>query len=145
MNTVKMEEKKIPRSLILLLAVSCGLIVANLYYSQPLVGPIREATGISAGLSGLIVTMTQLGYAAAVLLDMAVSGNLVLGQQAIYSLVDEIRGRVNGLFMAVFFLGGAAGSALGGWAYAQGSWNVASILGLLLPVLAFLYYLTEKK
>lgn len=394
MNTLKMEEKKIPRSLILLLAVSCGLIVANLYYSQPLVGPIREATGISAGLSGLIVTMTQLGYAAgllflvplsdlienrrltlsilfiaiiglvvapmakntglffvaailigigsvaaqvlvpfaahlaspeergkaignvmsglllgimlarptaslitgylgwkavfylsavimivlvivlnkllpkrnpnptdsyrsiiisllhlistipllrrrafyqaalfgsfslfwtvvplylsqhfnlnqkeialfgfagvagavaapiagrladrgysriltgvafflaafsfvlthvltgdkevslflfcagAVLLDMAVSGNLVLGQQAIYSLGDEIRGRVNGLFMAVFFLGGAAGSALGGWAYAQGSWNVASILGLLLPVLAFLYYLTEKK
>lgn len=394
MNRVKVEEKNIPRSLILLLAVSCGLIVANLYYSQPLVGPIREATGISSGLSGLIVTMTQLGYAAgllflvplsdlmenrrltisilfvaiiglvvapmakntglfflaailigigsvaaqvlvpfaahlaspkergkaignvmsglllgimlarptaslitgylgwravfylsaiimgvlvivlnkllpkrnpnptdsyqsiikslwhlistipllrrrafyqaalfgsfslfwtvvplylsqhfnlnqkeialfgfagvagavaapiagrladngyskvltgvafflaagsfalthvltgnkevslflfcagAVLLDMAVSGNLVLGQQAIYSLGDEIRGRVNGLFMAVLFLGGAAGSALGGWAYALGSWNLASVIGLLLPVLAFFYYLTEKK
>ena len=82
---------------------------------------------------------------AAVLLDLSVSGNLVLGQQAIYALGDEIRGRVNGLFMAIFFAGGAAGSALGGWTYARGGWNAASMLGLSLPILAFFYYLTEKK
>ncbi len=82
---------------------------------------------------------------AAILLDMSVSGNLVLGQQAIYGLGDEIRGRVNGVFMAVFFGGGAIGSSLGGWAYAQGSWNWASVIGVVLPILAFLYYLTEKK
>lgn len=80
----------------------------------------------------------------AILLDMAVSGNLVLGQQAIYGLGDEIRGRLNGVFMAVFFVGGAIGSALGGWAYARGSWGAASVIGMSLPVLAFLYYLTEK-
>jgi predicted MFS family arabinose efflux permease len=80
---------------------------------------------------------------AAVLLDMAVSGNLVLGQQAIYALGDEIRGRVNGLFMAIFFAGGALGSALGGWAYAQGGWMLASFAGICFPVLAFLYFLTE--
>lgn len=83
--------------------------------------------------------------AAAILLDMAVSGNLVLGQQAIYGLGDEIRGRVNGVFMAVFFAGGAIGSALGGWSYAQGSWKAASVIGFILPVIAFLYYLTERK
>lgn len=82
---------------------------------------------------------------AAVLLDMAVSGNLVLGQQAIYALGDEIRGRVNGVFMAVFFAGGAIGSALGGWSYAHGSWTIASMIGFSMPVLAFLYYLTERK
>lgn len=82
---------------------------------------------------------------AAILLDMAVSGNLVLGQQAIYALGDEIRGRVNGVFMAVFFAGGAIGSALGGWTYAHGSWTLASIIGVSMPCLAFLYYLTEKK
>lgn len=82
---------------------------------------------------------------AAILLDMAVSGNLVLGQQAIYGLGDDIRGRVNGLFMAVFFAGGAIGSALGGWSYAHGNWATASIIGFSLPVLAFLYYLTEKR
>ncbi|MNC59335.1 hypothetical protein D3C75_1091370 [compost metagenome] len=82
---------------------------------------------------------------AAIILDMAVSGNLVLGQQAIYALGDDIRGRVNGMFMAIFFGGGALGSALGGWAYASGGWVTASIIGLSLPILAFIYYLTEKK
>ncbi|RTE07014.1 MFS transporter [Paenibacillus whitsoniae] len=81
----------------------------------------------------------------AIVLDMAVSGNLVLGQRSIYALGSEARGRLNGLFMSIFFLGGAVGSSVGGWAYAQGGWELASIVGLLLPVLAFLYYLTEKK
>lgn len=81
---------------------------------------------------------------AAITLDMAVSSNLVLGQRAIYALGSDIRGRVNGVFMAVFFIGGAIGSALGGWAYAYGSWMFASILGLSMPVAALLYYFTEK-
>lgn len=81
---------------------------------------------------------------AAILLDMAVSGNLVLGQQAVYSLGNEIRGRVNGVFMSVFFIGGAIGSALGGWSFAYGQWTVASIIGFALPLVAFIYYLTEK-
>lgn len=81
---------------------------------------------------------------AAIILDMAVSGNLVLSQRAIYSLGGEIRGRVNGVFMAVFFIGGAIGSALGGWAYAYGGWVLTSDLGLSMGVVALLYYLTEK-
>ncbi|SDE01149.1 MFS transporter [Sporomusa acidovorans] len=81
---------------------------------------------------------------AAIILDMAVSGNLVLSQRAIYSLGGKIRGRVNGVFMAVFFIGGAIGSALGGWAYAYGGWVLASNLGLSMGVVASLYYLTEK-
>lgn len=81
---------------------------------------------------------------AAILLDMAVSGNLVLGQQAIYALGDEIRGRVNGVFMAIFFVGGAIGSALGGWSYTHGNWATASGIGFILPIIAFVYYLTEK-
>jgi predicted MFS family arabinose efflux permease len=81
---------------------------------------------------------------AAITLDMSVSGNLVLSQRAIYSLGGEIRGRVNGVFMAVFFIGGAAGSALGGWAYAYGDWMFASVLGLSMGVVALLYYFTER-
>jgi hypothetical protein len=42
----------------------------------------------------------------------------VLGQRAIFSLGAEYRSRLNGLYMATFFVGGAIGSALGGWAYA---------------------------
>ncbi len=98
-------------------------------------------THIVEGYSTLSLAMMVV---AAITLDMAVSGNLVLGQRAIYSLGNEIRGRVNGIFMAVFFIGGAIGSALGGWAYAYGGWMLASILGLSMPAAALLYYCTEK-
>ena len=81
--------------------------------------------------------------AAAILLDFGVSANLVLSQRAIYALGAEIRSRLNGLFMATFFAGGALGSALGGWIYAQGGWSATSLLGLLFPLLALLYYASE--
>jgi len=82
--------------------------------------------------------------AAALLLDMAVSGNLVLSQKAIYELGDQTRGRMNGIFMAVFFTGGALGSFLGGWAYAYASWFGASLIGMAMPLIALLYFLTDN-
>ena len=53
---------ELPAWLTLLLAAGCGLIVANLYYAQPLIGLISEGTGISLRLAGWIVTLTQIGY-----------------------------------------------------------------------------------
>ncbi|AIQ56624.1 MFS transporter [Paenibacillus borealis] len=96
---------------------------------------LRDDSNLTLGL--LVLT--------AILLDMSVSGNLVLGQRAIYSLGNETRGRLNGLFMAIFFVGGAVGSSLGGWAYAYGGWSLATLIGMALPVLALVYFLTEKK
>lgn len=83
-------------------------------------------------------------FISAITLDMAVSGNLVLGQRVIYSLGSEARGRLNGIFMAIFFVGGAVGSSLGGWAYAYGGWTFASLIGVILPLLALVYFFTEK-
>jgi predicted MFS family arabinose efflux permease len=51
-----------PGWLALLLASACGLIVANLYYAQPLIGPISTALGLDPGAAGLIVTLAQVGY-----------------------------------------------------------------------------------
>src|SRR5258708_1434290 len=56
-----------------LLAGACGLIVANLYYAQPLAGPISAALGLSARATGLIVTMTQIGYGAGLLFIVPLS------------------------------------------------------------------------
>lgn len=84
-------------------------------------------------------------FISAITLDMAVSGNLVLGQRVIYSLGSEARGRLNGIFMAIFFVGGAVGSSLGGWAYAYGRWTFASLIGVILPLLALVYFFTEKR
>ncbi|MDE8349073.1 MAG: MFS transporter [Acidocella sp.] len=55
-------------ALVFLLAASCGIIVANIYYAQPLVGLIAPAIGINAHEASLIVTLTQLGYAGGLLL-----------------------------------------------------------------------------
>lgn len=84
-------------------------------------------------------------FISAITLDMAVSGNLVVSQRIIYSLGNEASGRLNGIFMAIFFIGGAAGSFLGGLTYAFGGWIWSAWLGVLLPLFAFLYFLTEYK
>jgi predicted MFS family arabinose efflux permease len=81
--------------------------------------------------------------AAAILLDFGVTAHLVLGLRVIFGLGAEHRSRLNGLYMATFFAGGAIGSAMGGWTYAQGGWPLSASVGLSLPVLALLCYATE--
>jgi predicted MFS family arabinose efflux permease len=90
-------------------------------------------------------SMLALGLmaAAAIILDFGVTTSLVCGQRAIFGLSPENRSRLNGLFMAFFFAGGAVGSALGGWAYATGGWERTSWVGLAFPTLALLALLTE--
>ncbi|MGN6778653.1 MFS transporter [Rhizobium sp.] len=88
-----------------------------------------------------LITLTLSG----IMLDFGVQTNLVLGQRAIFALSAEHRSRLNGLYMATFFAGGALGSALGGWAYATGGWNMASWIGVAFPVVALLAYLTERE
>ena len=82
--------------------------------------------------------------AAAITLDFAVSANLVFGQRAIYALDAQQRSRINGLFMAIFFAGGALGAAASGWAYARFGWPGVTALGVALPVLGLAYFATER-
>ncbi len=80
----------------------------------------------------------------AILLDLAVNTTLVLGQQAIYQLNPEQRGRINTLYIATFFAGGVTASSLSGFAYASGGWKGVVFLACVFPTMAFLYWLTEK-
>ena len=61
-TTTAAEPTRVSTGLVLLLAAACGIIVADLYYAQPLVGPISAAIGLDARASGLVVTLTQIGY-----------------------------------------------------------------------------------
>jgi predicted MFS family arabinose efflux permease len=54
-------------AMVFFLAASCGIIVANIYYSQPLVGLIAPAIGLGKAAASFIVALTQLGYAAGLL------------------------------------------------------------------------------
>ena len=57
-----------PGWLVLLLATACGVTVANLYYAQPLLALLRKDFGIGPALAGGLITATQLGYAAGMVL-----------------------------------------------------------------------------
>lgn len=50
------------------LSVACGLAVANLYYSQPMLPAMAATFGAPAATQGVIAMVTQLGYAAGLLL-----------------------------------------------------------------------------
>ncbi|WP_431322585.1 MFS transporter [Rhizobium sp. YTU87027] len=91
------------------------------------------------------LTALSLLTVAAILLDFGVTTNLVCGQRAIYAISAEHRSRLNGLYMATFFTGGAIGSAVGGWAYATGGWTMTAWIGFCFPALAFLLFLTEAR
>ena len=51
------------RMITVVLAAACGLTVANLYYAQPLLGPIASTLHVSEGVATTVVTTTQIGYA----------------------------------------------------------------------------------
>jgi predicted MFS family arabinose efflux permease len=55
-------------ALTLLLATATGLAVASIYYVQPLLGLLSSQFGVGSASIGLLPTLTQLGYAAAILL-----------------------------------------------------------------------------
>jgi predicted MFS family arabinose efflux permease len=61
-------DRSIDPRLVVLLAVACGAAVANLYYAQPLLDTIGRDLGVGAGAAGLLVTASQVGYGAGLVL-----------------------------------------------------------------------------
>jgi predicted MFS family arabinose efflux permease len=80
------------------------------------------AAWVGAIRSGDSMALLILLGASAVLLDVGVTGDQTLGRRAVNLLKPEARGRINGLFVGIFFLGGALGSALAGTAWDFGGW-----------------------
>jgi predicted MFS family arabinose efflux permease len=96
---------------------------------------IARAGGEYGSLTALV--------AAAILLDAAVQGNQVVSQRIIYALGAQARSRLNGLYIAIFFLGGAFGSAVSSLAFQTGGWQRVCDVGLALPLLALVMFATE--
>ena len=82
-------------------AIACGMMVANLYYAQALIGEIAPALGLHGSTAGLIVTLTQLGYGAGLLLIVSLA-DLVENRRLILTMVA---GTTIGLVGVVFSTG----------------------------------------
>jgi predicted MFS family arabinose efflux permease len=109
-----------------MLLASCGFLLSDL------------ATDASKLSLAIVV-------AVAIMIDFATSANLVFGQRAIFLLNAELRGRLNGLYLATFFAGGALSAAVSGWIYAHFGWRGVTVFGTSLPLLGMLYVLTERR
>ncbi|GGD92168.1 MFS transporter [Aureimonas endophytica] len=101
-----------------LTAMSC--VVAG--FALALAGPHSVAALVVAGI----------------LVDLGVQANLVIGQREIFQLDPTIRNRLNAVYMATFFAGGALGSALTSPALAHFGWTGLCLLGLGFPAVALL-------
>jgi predicted MFS family arabinose efflux permease len=60
--------RELSRGLVVLIAVATGAVVANLYYAQPVLHEVGRDFHRGTGETSLIITCTQVGYAAGLLL-----------------------------------------------------------------------------
>ncbi|KPN15473.1 transporter [Bacillus australimaris] len=73
------------RYMALLFATACGMAVANIYFAQPLLDSLADEFGMTYSSIGIIMTITQLCYAAGLLLlvplgDLVNRRRLIIGQ-----------------------------------------------------------------
>ena len=65
-------------------------------------------------------------------LDLGQQMMQVGNQTRIFGLGSQVRSRLNTIYMTIYFAGGAAGSALAGWAWWRWGWNGVCVLALVL-------------
>ncbi len=79
----------------LLFAIACGLSVANVYVAQPLLDAMAGDFGVDAASIGIVVTVTQIGYALGLIFlvplgDSIDRRRLILGQAALSAIALAI-------------------------------------------------------
>ncbi len=87
--------------------------------------------------------LTLLGIGA-VLLDFGITTDQTLGRRAVNLLRPEARGRINGLFVALFFIGGAIGAAAASAAWSFGGWSAVCAVAAGFGVLGLITDLATK-
>ena len=91
------------------------------------------AAGVAALLFGALV------------LDMGVQANMIFGQRTVYALNPAARGRINGLYVAILFLGGAFGSAITSPLMTHFGWAATAAVGAALPLIALAFAASERR
>jgi predicted MFS family arabinose efflux permease len=80
----------------------------------------------------------------AVLLDVGMQANHLTNQTVIFGLTPALRNRINAVYMVVFFVGGAAGTTLGSWAWEVARWNGVCLAGAVISAAGLLPLLKAK-
>ncbi|MDL2401193.1 MFS transporter [Rhizobium mayense] len=88
-------EKGLTPAITLLFSIACGLSVASVYVAQPLLDAMASDFGVDAGSIGIVVTVTQIGYALGLIFlvplgDSIDRRRLILGQSALSAIALAI-------------------------------------------------------
>lgn len=78
------------------------------------------------------------------LLDFGVQGMQVMNLSIIYRLRPEARSRLTTAYMTLYLVGGIAGSASSGWAYAAYGWDGVAVVGAVFAGAALLLWIAAE-
>ncbi len=101
------------RTQVLLLAVCTGLIVANIYYCQPLVVLIAREFNIAESVAGKINYFTQAGYAVGLLFIVPLGDKIERKKQILYCTLSAIVALMAAAFSPTFAILCIAGFFIG--------------------------------
>ena len=91
----------------------------------------------STSIAGLVIGV--------IILDVGVQAAQISNQSRIYALSPEARSRVNTVYMVAYFIGGAAGSAVGAAVWPVFGWVGVSIAGVVFAGLAAWNHLRQPQ
>lgn len=102
------EKPRLTPTLLWLMTVASGLIVANNYYNQPLLGLIARDFGVTAQAVSRIAMLTQIGYAAGLLVivplgDLLPRKRLIMADFVLIAASSAGMALSNSLYMAYAF------------------------------------------
>ncbi|MFL0266858.1 MFS transporter [Candidatus Clostridium radicumherbarum] len=134
-----------------------GLVGISGALAAPLVGRIADKKGpkFVIGICIIVVIISYvfflfLGFKVSgliigvILLDLGVQSGNVSNQTRVHSLNEEMRNRINTVYMVSFFLGGALGSFMGSYSYAHFGWYGVCIFGIITQFIAIIAHKVTK-
>ncbi|WP_172194301.1 MFS transporter [Saccharibacillus qingshengii] len=101
---VSRSSTKLSPKISLLLAAACGLAVANVYYTQPLLGLLADEFGVSVSAIGSIVMVVQLFYALGLLLIVPLGDLRSRKRMTVIQLLLIAAGLLAASFASSFFM-----------------------------------------
>ncbi|MDF2881076.1 MAG: permease [Clostridiaceae bacterium] len=134
-----------------------GLVGISGALAAPLVGRIADKKGprFVIEISILFVIVSYIFFflfgfkvygliLGIILLDLGVQSSNISNQTRVHSMNEEVRNRINAIYMVSFFLGGALGSFLGSYSYAYFGWYGVCTFGIVTQLIAFIVHKTAK-
>ncbi len=134
------------------LAGVAGAVMANLTGRLADRGLAQLASG--AGAAVLVVSWAALAAGAhslawfligMVAVDLALQAVHISNQSIVYALAPAARSRINAVYMTTYFIGAAAGSALGALAWTSAGWTGVCLFGVAAAAATALVWLVDLR